>query len=388
MAKEKAAPAGAPAWMVTFADLMSLLVCFFVLIISFSIQDEQKLQVVAGSVRDAFGVRRDWQARALIEIDGRPKTRNVMQSPNHNIVVYMPRPDRTPPEDAERDDESDEPREDVGPKDESAVTREQELLASAADFLESSDYTGDSLHAQIGDPGSDGGDGEPGAGAAGEDWRAQLEPVRPIQPESSEAKPSEADDRELTEPPPDWRGQLEAEREEEKKAQEEKRVAATEEKFVEEVKERLEDLKEARPEIAEFVENLKVERAERGVRIELVDDIDKPMFNLGSAKLDASLKPLMNEVATLVAGTENRLLITGHTDGRPYRGRRNYDNWNLSSDRAHATRRALIAAGVPAAKIAGVLGKGDSEHAIAAAPNDPRNRRIGILLLRKGDNGA
>lgn len=63
---------GAPDWIVTFADLMSLLVCFFVLIISFSIQDKQKMQVVAGSMRDAFGVTPESKKSGMIEIEGAP----------------------------------------------------------------------------------------------------------------------------------------------------------------------------------------------------------------------------------------------------------------------------------------------------------------------------
>ncbi len=66
------APAGAPDWIVTFADLMSILVCFFVLLISFSIQDKQKLQVVAGSMRDAFGVQPVQRKAGVIERDGTP----------------------------------------------------------------------------------------------------------------------------------------------------------------------------------------------------------------------------------------------------------------------------------------------------------------------------
>jgi chemotaxis protein MotB len=72
MAKPKKGPAGAPDWIVTFADLMSLLVCFFVLIISFSIQDKEKLQVVAGSMREAFGVKPDSRRAGMIEIEGAP----------------------------------------------------------------------------------------------------------------------------------------------------------------------------------------------------------------------------------------------------------------------------------------------------------------------------
>lgn len=63
---------GVPEWLVTFADLMSLLVCFFVLLISFSIQDKEKLQVVAGSMREAFGVRDDARKAGMIEIEGAP----------------------------------------------------------------------------------------------------------------------------------------------------------------------------------------------------------------------------------------------------------------------------------------------------------------------------
>ncbi|GGF04772.1 OmpA family protein [Stappia taiwanensis] len=72
MARKKAEGGGAPAWLVTFADLMSLLVCFFVLIISFSIQDKQKLQVVAGSMRDAFGVKEVSKRTGIIEVEGIP----------------------------------------------------------------------------------------------------------------------------------------------------------------------------------------------------------------------------------------------------------------------------------------------------------------------------
>lgn len=72
MAKKKQQGGGAPDWLVTFADLMSLLVCFFVLIISFSIQDKQKLQVVAGSMKEAFGVKETSKRSGIIEVNGIP----------------------------------------------------------------------------------------------------------------------------------------------------------------------------------------------------------------------------------------------------------------------------------------------------------------------------
>ncbi|UJQ93940.1 OmpA/MotB family protein [Mariluticola halotolerans] len=73
MARKKLSPSGVPEWLVTFADLMSLLVCFFVLIISFSIQDQEKLQVVAGSMKDAFGIEAIAKKSGVIERNGNPE---------------------------------------------------------------------------------------------------------------------------------------------------------------------------------------------------------------------------------------------------------------------------------------------------------------------------
>ena len=77
MARKQPETGGVPEWLVTFADLMSLLVCFFVLIISFSIQDTQKLQVVSGSLKDAFGILKVEQRAAVVERDGNPERKHV-----------------------------------------------------------------------------------------------------------------------------------------------------------------------------------------------------------------------------------------------------------------------------------------------------------------------
>jgi chemotaxis protein MotB len=85
----KAAPAGAPMWMVTFADLMSLLVCFFVLIISFSVPDTEKVKIVAGSMRNAFGFTREIVVTGMVEIDGNPQyrfARDVVPIPLDNVI--------------------------------------------------------------------------------------------------------------------------------------------------------------------------------------------------------------------------------------------------------------------------------------------------------------
>lgn len=84
-AKEKKSGSDIPEWLVTFADLMSILVCFFVLLISFSIQDTEKLQVVAGSVKDAFGIRPEQQRAGVVERDGNPQ-RDFVKSLSPNEV--------------------------------------------------------------------------------------------------------------------------------------------------------------------------------------------------------------------------------------------------------------------------------------------------------------
>ena len=80
MARRKEAHGGGHGWFVTFADLMGLLVSFFVMLVAFSNQDQQKLQIVAGSMRDAFGVQNNVRYSGVIEVDGlptRPKLKNA-----------------------------------------------------------------------------------------------------------------------------------------------------------------------------------------------------------------------------------------------------------------------------------------------------------------------
>lgn len=87
----KRPPAGLPDWLVTFADLMSILVCFFVLIISFSIQDKEKLQVVAGSMREAFGIKYVARKAGMIEMEGSPVrqyVRSVAPMPRENDTDF------------------------------------------------------------------------------------------------------------------------------------------------------------------------------------------------------------------------------------------------------------------------------------------------------------
>jgi chemotaxis protein MotB len=79
----------------------------------------------------------------------------------------------------------------------------------------------------------------------------------------------------------------------------------------------------------------------------------------------------------------NQISVSGHTDSTPFARAGSYGNWELSADRANASRRALIAAGLPAERIAKVVGLADRDPMIADDPNSPRNRRISMVLLHE-----
>ena len=137
------------------------------------------------------------------------------------------------------------------------------------------------------------------------------------------------------------------------------------------------------PELERLAENLQVEHAPEGLRIQIVDQARTSMFPLGSATMYPSTEALLEQVARAIARLPNRVSISGHTDSIAYRRTDGYDNWPLSLDRADATRRVLVATGLEPERVATVTGKADTDHLFPDQPRDPRNRRISITLLRE-----
>src|SRR6266700_186467 len=101
------------------------------------------------------------------------------------------------------------------------------------------------------------------------------------------------------------------------------------------------------PELKNLADNLIIDRTPEGLRIQIVDQEKRSMFPLGSAQMADSAQKLMALVALVVQKLPNRVSITGHTDAAPYAFGRYYTNWELSADRANASRRELVTAGVP-----------------------------------------
>ncbi len=135
-------------------------------------------------------------------------------------------------------------------------------------------------------------------------------------------------------------------------------------------------------ELAGLAENLVIDMTPEGLRIQLVDQFGRSMFASGSAELTQPARELHRMVAEVIAKLPNNVSVRGHTDATPFRGRNDYTNWDLSADRANASRRALVGYGLPLERVANVVGKSDREPFDADNPRAPQNRRISIILLR------
>jgi chemotaxis protein MotB len=151
----------------------------------------------------------------------------------------------------------------------------------------------------------------------------------------------------------------------------------------ENAEEALRQAMEDSPGLADLAENLIVDNTPEGLRIQLVDQEKNSMFASGGSELQENLKKILEKVADIIHRMPNQVAITGHTDSVPYRGKKDYSNWELSAERANASRRALVGFGVPISRIATVSGKADTDPLVVEDPALPTNRRISIVLLRE-----
>ncbi|MFM5883719.1 MAG: flagellar motor protein MotB [Novosphingobium sp.] len=119
-----------------------------------------------------------------------------------------------------------------------------------------------------------------------------------------------------------------------------------------------------------------------GIRIDLVDDADFSMFRLGTTVLTPDAGKLLDAIGTMLSAELGSLSIRGHTDALPWNGNMGANNWSLSAGRAEATRQALLRQGIAEPRFRRIEGVADREPLIQANPQDPRNRRISLLLMR------
>lgn len=149
-----------------------------------------------------------------------------------------------------------------------------------------------------------------------------------------------------------------------------------------ELQRRIENAMEADRELRELREQMRFLLIQEGLVIQVLDTDKRPMFQRGSDKVEPHMSRLLQTMAPLLNELPNRLMISGHTDSFPYPGDNlGYSNWELSTDRANASRRELMVAGMDDVKLLRVVGMADSAHIQDADPFDPVNRRIELLLL-------
>jgi len=154
---------------------------------------------------------------------------------------------------------------------------------------------------------------------------------------------------------------------------------------------RLEDLKrKVEQKIAEsaklapMASQLRLDMTRDGLRIQITDEQSRPMFTSGSAVVQPYMRELLREIGLVLSSVPNHLTLEGHTDAQPFSaGDRGYSNWELSADRANASRRELVAGSLPDDRVLRVQGLASSTLFDARDPMSPSNRRISIIVMNR-----
>jgi chemotaxis protein MotB len=138
------------------------------------------------------------------------------------------------------------------------------------------------------------------------------------------------------------------------------------------------------PRLQKLATNLIIELTNMGLRIQILASDDKPMFGIGSTVIDPNMQEILHALAPIINDLPNKMTLSGHTDERQYTtGDRGYSNWELSADRANASRRELIAGGLDSSKIIRIIGLADTVGLNNHNYSKDANRRISILILNR-----
>ncbi|HEX7687457.1 MAG TPA: flagellar motor protein MotB [Burkholderiaceae bacterium] len=154
---------------------------------------------------------------------------------------------------------------------------------------------------------------------------------------------------------------------------------------------RLEDLKQeiqqklqSNEKLKDLSSQIRLDMTRDGLRIQIVDDQNRPMFDSGSAVIKPYMRDLLRAIGSVLTEVPNHLTLEGHTDAQPFPGGdRGYSNWELSADRANASRRELIAGGLADDRVLRVQGLASSQPFDEKDPTAPANRRISIIVMNR-----
>ncbi|MFP6557546.1 flagellar motor protein MotB [Paraburkholderia sp. B3] len=146
---------------------------------------------------------------------------------------------------------------------------------------------------------------------------------------------------------------------------------------------------EANPVLRQYKQQIRIDSTLTGLRIEIVDSQKRPMFATARDVVEPYMRDILQAIGSTLNGVPNRIIVQGHTDAVPYAGgEKGYSNWELSADRANASRRELIAGGMDEAKVMRVIGLASTQNLNKEDPLDPENRRISIIVLNKKSEDA
>lgn len=163
------------------------------------------------------------------------------------------------------------------------------------------------------------------------------------------------------------------------------KLAEEQEKIkLEKLQEKIESMLDANAKLAEYRDQIKLESTPEGLKIQIIDAKNRPMFKLASSGIEDHAQMILRELAPVINELTNKVTINGHTDALPYPSNKSgYSNWDLSSDRANVARYQLNQGGLAEDKILRVVGLASSIAYNAQNPNDPMNRRISIIVMNK-----
>lgn len=139
------------------------------------------------------------------------------------------------------------------------------------------------------------------------------------------------------------------------------------------------------PSLSDLKKRLLMDVTSEGLRIQLIDNQNKPMFGMGSDDIDPEMLLVLDKIANLLQHMPNKISIQGHTDAHPYHNPEDLEqsNWELSTQRANTARRALVKSGMQEEKVMRVTGFASTVLLDKKNPLNPNNRRITIIVMKK-----
>jgi chemotaxis protein MotB len=160
--------------------------------------------------------------------------------------------------------------------------------------------------------------------------------------------------------------------------------ARQEKRKLAELKERIEQAIENSPALKQYRNQMLLDMTSEGLRIQIMDEFNRPMFATGSAQVQPFARDILREIGKALNDVPNAISISGHTDAQPYAGgSKGYSNWELSADRANAARRELIAGNLVEERFRRVVGLSSAVLFDLSNPLNPVNRRISIIVMNK-----